>query len=36
MWIQALKRKGWVPTAHSRICGDPFISGEVQMGIATH
>ena len=22
MWIRALKRKDWVPTAHSRICGD--------------
>ena len=36
MWIRALKRKDWVPTAHSRICGDHFVSGEVQMGIATH
>ncbi|KAL5469299.1 hypothetical protein EMCRGX_G030541 [Ephydatia muelleri] len=26
-WIQAVSRKGWVPTVHSRICGDHFVSG---------
>ena len=26
-WIKALKRQNWIPTVHSRICGDHFISG---------
>ncbi|KAL5481433.1 hypothetical protein EMCRGX_G021585, partial [Ephydatia muelleri] len=27
-WIKALKRQNWIPTVHSRICGDHFISGK--------
>ena len=26
-WIKALKRQNWIPTVHSRICGDHFRSG---------
>ncbi len=26
-WIVAVKRKGWVPRKHSRVCGDHFVSG---------
>ena len=26
-WVKAVKRKNWMPTVHSRICGDHFVSG---------
>ena len=30
-WIRALKRKDWNPTANSRICGDHFVNGMLQI-----
>ncbi|XDV39258.1 hypothetical protein PO909_008522, partial [Leuciscus waleckii] len=27
-WIAAVKREGWIPTSHSRICSTHFISGK--------
>ena len=29
-WLKALKRQNWIPTVHSRVCGDHFISGGYQ------
>ena len=30
MWIRALRRKNWTPSANSRICGDHFVSSMLQ------
>ena len=30
-WVAALRRSGWTPTVHTRICSDHFVNGESYM-----
>ena len=27
MWLNAIKRKNWIPGKHTRLCGDHFVAG---------
>ena len=31
MWIRALRRKNWIPSANLQICGDHFVSSMLQL-----
>ena len=35
-WIQAVRRKNWNPSPHSRICGEHFVSGHLHNTLYIH